>query len=72
MPVEYGGYLPDDRRGPPGGPPSGPSGGLRRRQVATRLVFLVVGFALAAWGPLVPFARARAGLPSGGLGRLLL
>ncbi|MCW4590701.1 MFS transporter [Gluconacetobacter entanii] len=72
MPVEYGGYLPDDRRGPPGGPPSGPSGGLRRRQVATRLVFLVVGFALAAWGPLVPFARARAGLSSGGLGLLLL
>lgn len=57
MPVECGGYLPV---------------GLRRRQVATRMVFLVVGFALAGWGPLVPFARARAGLSSGALGILLL
>lgn len=65
MPAEYGGYL-------PGGRPDDRPGGLRRRQAATRLMFLVVGFTLAAWGPLVPFARARAGLSSGGLGLLLL
>ncbi|NEU13393.1 MFS transporter [Methylobacterium sp. BTF04] len=39
---------------------------------ATRLLFLIVGFGVAAWAPLVPFVKARAGLDEGGLGLLLL
>lgn len=37
---------------------------------ATRLLFLIVGF--AAWAPLVPLVKARAGLDDGTLGLLLL
>jgi MFS family permease len=40
--------------------------------VATRLVFLVAGFGLACWAPLVPFARARLDVDEGALGLLLL
>lgn len=40
--------------------------------LATRLLFLIVGFGVAAWAPLVPFVKARAGLDDGGLGLLLL
>ena len=39
---------------------------------ATRLVFLTAGLAMAAWAPLVPYAKARLGLTEGTLGLLLL
>lgn len=39
---------------------------------ATRLLFLIVGFGVAAWAPLVPFVKARAGLDDAALGLLLL
>jgi len=39
---------------------------------STRLLFLIVGFGVAAWAPLVPFVKARAGLDDGTLGLLLL
>lgn len=41
-------------------------------RLATRLAFLVGGFALACWAPLVPFAKARLGVDDGVLGMLLL
>jgi MFS family permease len=41
-------------------------------RLATRLGFLVAGFGLAAWAPLVPFARDRVGVDEGELGLLLL
>src|ERR1700704_4455710 len=41
-------------------------------QRSTRIVFFVAGFGVAAWAPLVPFAKARAGLGDGALGLLLL
>ena len=44
----------------------------RPQQVATRIVFFIAGFGMAAWAPLVPFAKARAGISDGGLGLLLL
>lgn len=44
----------------------------RRQQHATRAAFLLPGFALAAWAPLVPFAKARTGLDEGTLGLALL
>ena len=44
----------------------------RREQWATRAVFLVAGLAMAAWAPLVPFAKARVGVEDGALGLLLL
>lgn len=43
-----------------------------RQQHATRAVFLLPGFAIAAWAPLVPFAKARIGLDEGSLGLALL
>ena len=43
-----------------------------RHRVSTRLVFLLIGFGTAAWAPLVPFAKARAGIDEGVLGLLLL
>jgi MFS family permease len=42
------------------------------RGVATALVFFTTGFGMAAWAPLVPFAKARAGIDDGMLGILLL
>lgn len=39
---------------------------------ATRFVFLTAGLAMAAWAPLVPYAKARLGLTEGALGLLLL
>lgn len=47
-----------------------PSG--RREQVATRVIFLVVGVVMAGFAPLVPLAKARLGLDEGTLGMLLL
>jgi predicted MFS family arabinose efflux permease len=44
----------------------------RREQLATRIMFFVIGFAAGAWAPLVPFARQRLALNDGALGLLLL
>ncbi|MGA2045373.1 MAG: MFS transporter, partial [Roseiarcus sp.] len=41
-------------------------------RLATRLAFLVAGFGLACWAPLVPFAKARLQIDEGMLGLLLL
>ncbi len=41
-------------------------------QIATRIVFFIAGFGMAAWAPLVPFAKVRAQLDEGALGLLLL
>ncbi|KQQ32893.1 MFS transporter [Methylobacterium sp. Leaf125] len=49
----------------------GPASGTAERR-ATRLLFLIVGFGVAAWAPLVPVVKARAGLDDGTLGLLLL
>ncbi|MBV9633130.1 MAG: MFS transporter [Methylobacteriaceae bacterium] len=43
----------------------------RPEQRATRIGFFILGLATATWAPLVPFAKARAGLDEGGLGLLL-
>ena len=40
--------------------------------LATRLAFLVAGFGVATWAPLVPFAKTRLGIDDGALGMLLL
>ena len=44
----------------------------RLEQRSTRIVFFIAGFGMAAWAPLVPFAKARAGIDDGALGLLLL
>ena len=44
----------------------------RAAQMSTRAGFLIAGFALASWAPLVPFAKARTGLDDAGLGLVLL
>jgi predicted MFS family arabinose efflux permease len=41
-------------------------------RLATRLAFLVAGFGVACWAPLVPFAKQRLGVDDGVLGTLLL
>ncbi|MBO9685356.1 MAG: MFS transporter [Mitsuaria chitosanitabida] len=41
-------------------------------RLAVRLAFLVAGFGIACWAPLVPFARERLGIDDGALGALLL
>ena len=41
-------------------------------RLATRLAFLVAGFGVACWAPLVPFAKARLQVDDGALGLLLL
>ena len=41
-------------------------------QISTRVAFFIAGFGVAAWAPLVPFAKARADLDEGTLGLLLL
>lgn len=41
-------------------------------RLAVRLAFLVAGFGVACWAPLVPFARLRLGIDEGALGALLL
>ena len=43
-----------------------------REQLSTRIVFFVTGAGMAAWAPLVPFAKARTGIDEGVLGLLLL
>jgi predicted MFS family arabinose efflux permease len=44
----------------------------RQEQLSTRIVFFIAGFGMAAWAPLVPFAKARANIDDGLLGLLLL
>jgi fucose permease len=44
----------------------------RIQQVSTRIAFFIAGIAMAAWAPLVPFAKARAQIEDGMLGLLLL
>ena len=44
----------------------------RLEQMSTRIAFFIAGFGIAAWAPLVPFAKARAKLNEGTLGQLLL
>ena len=46
--------------------------GLPAARLATRLAFLVAGFGVACWAPLVPFAKQRLGVDDGVLGLLLL
>ncbi|MDP1026730.1 MFS transporter [Sphingomonas sp. KR1UV-12] len=41
-------------------------------RLATRLAFLIAGFGIACWAPLVPFAKQRLGVDDGALGLLLL
>ena len=41
-------------------------------RLATRLAFLVAGFGIACWAPLVPFAKQRLGIDDATLGLLLL
>lgn len=47
-------------------------GSLARAARATRLIFLVSGIGMAAWAPMVPYAKARLGLDDASLGLLLL
>jgi predicted MFS family arabinose efflux permease len=44
----------------------------RLEQISTRIVFFITGIGMAAWAPLVPFAKARIGMNDGVLGLLLL
>lgn len=44
----------------------------RREQFATRAVFLIAGLGMAAWAPLVPFAKARLAVGDAAFGLLLL
>lgn len=44
----------------------------RLEQMSTRVAFFIAGVGIAAWAPLVPYAKARAGLDEGTLGLLLL
>ncbi len=44
----------------------------RGTRLATRLSFLVAGFGIACWAPVVPFAKQRLGVDDGQLGVLLL
>ncbi|MCZ7934787.1 MFS transporter [Agrobacterium leguminum] len=43
-----------------------------REQIATRLTFLIAGLGMAAWAPLVPYAKDRVGADNATLGLLLL
>ncbi len=45
---------------------------LRAQQYSTRAVFFIPGFALAAWAPIIPYVKARAGLDAAVLGMVLL
>lgn len=49
-----------------------PSADRPATRLATRLSFLVAGFGLACWAPLVPFAKQRLAVDDGTLGLLLL
>ncbi len=45
---------------------------LRAQQHSTRAAFFIPGFALAAWAPIIPYVKVRAGLDDAGLGLVLL
>jgi predicted MFS family arabinose efflux permease len=49
-----------------------PSADRPATRLATRLSFLVAGFGIACWAPLVPFAKQRLSVDDGTLGLLLL
>ena len=49
-----------------------PSADRPATRLATRLGFFVAGFGIAAWAPLVPFAKQRLAVDDGVLGLLLL
>lgn len=51
--------MPNDKPGP-------------AQAYATRIAFFIAGFGMAAWAPLVPFAKERLGIQEGALGTLLL
>ena len=40
----------------------------RLEQMSTRIAFFIAGFGIAAWAPLVPYAKARVELNEGTLG----
>ena len=44
----------------------------RCQQMATRIIFLLSGFVMSAWAPLVPFVKTRLDINDGTLGLLLL
>ena len=44
----------------------------RLEQLSTRIAFFVAGFGVSAWAPLVPFLKARTGIPNAQLSLLLL
>ena len=44
----------------------------RAEQAATRIAFFIAGFGMAAWAPLVPYAKLRTGADDGQLGLILL
>ncbi|MCC3720675.1 MFS transporter [Rouxiella badensis] len=44
----------------------------RAQQIATRIIFLLSGFVMSAWAPLVPFVKIRLDISDGTLGLLLL
>jgi predicted MFS family arabinose efflux permease len=44
----------------------------RLEQLSTRISFFIAGFVMAAWAPLVPYAKARAGIDDAVLGLVLL
>lgn len=52
--------------------PATPSPDRAATRLATRLSFLVAGFGLACWAPMVPFAKQRLAVDEGTLGLLLL
>jgi predicted MFS family arabinose efflux permease len=54
------------------GTPSMVSSDRPATRLATRLSFLVAGFGIACWAPLVPFAKQRLAVDDGTLGLLLL
>ena len=43
-----------------------------REQLSTRVAFFIAGFGIAAWAPLIPYAKERLGIDEGILGILLL
>ncbi len=45
---------------------------LRAQQHSTRAAFFIPGFALAAWAPIIPYVKVRAGLDDAVLGLVLL
>lgn len=45
---------------------------ITRSKLATQAIFLVCGFAISSWAPMVPLAKARLGLNDANLGYLLL